>query len=109
MAIVGSSTTHPAFAVQGIPTAKYVTVHVRSDLQATTGIWLRGNHDPDFHYVIISEASHGYVNEFNGVTGSVTYTPDTGFHGTDSFTYLIRANGWPQTESNTATVTVVVK
>ncbi|MCU1432225.1 MAG: hypothetical protein JWP95_1330, partial [Actinotalea sp.] len=36
--------------------------------------------------------------------GSYTYTPDAGFSGTDTFTYLLTANGG----TDTATVTVVV-
>jgi hypothetical protein len=110
LAILAASTLTPVFAAasNSFPTAKDVTAHVRHDHESS-GNWLRGNHDPDSHYVITSQASHGYVNEFNGVTGSVTYTPDPGFRGTDSFTYLIRANGWPQTESNTAIVTIVIK
>ncbi len=42
----------------------------------------------------------------NGATGDVSYTPDPGFSGTDTFGYTIKDNGG--VTSNTATVTVTV-
>ncbi|HKI20425.1 MAG TPA: peptidylprolyl isomerase [Isosphaeraceae bacterium] len=63
-------------------------------------------------YDLISQPSHGTVSNFDGVTGTLTYTPDPGYLGTDSFQYLATATG-PNTSaapaiSNPATVTLAV-
>ena len=63
-------------------------------------------------YTLTSLPSHGTVSNFNASTGTFTYTPQSGYLGTDSFGYLVTANG-PNTAaaaatSNPATVTVNV-
>jgi len=52
----------------------------------------------------LTQPSNGAAT-LSGDSKTVTYTPDTGFHGTDSFTYT--ANNGTE-ESNVATVTVTV-
>jgi hypothetical protein len=61
---------------------------------------------------LTSLPSHGAVSNFNASTGTFTYTPQSGYLGTDSFGYLVTANG-PNTAAgaatgNPATVTVNV-
>ncbi len=63
-------------------------------------------------YDLISQPSHGTVSNFNGSTGTLTYTPDPGYLGADSFQYVVAATG-PNTSaapaiSNPATVTLSV-
>ena len=53
---------------------------------------------------IVDQPTHGFVT--NHADGTVTYTPLSGFIGTDTFTYTVRDDDGA--ESNTATVTVVV-
>jgi hypothetical protein len=56
-------------------------------------------------YSIVSEPSHGSLGTINQATGQVAYTPNTGFTGSDSFTYqATSANG----TSATATVSLTV-
>jgi hypothetical protein len=54
----------------------------------------------------------GTISNFNSSTGSLTYTPNPGFTGTDTFQYVVIANGpnssAPPATSNPATVTVAV-
>lgn len=52
---------------------------------------------------LIDDVQNGTLT-FNG-DGSFTYTPDTNFHGTDSFTYRARDGN---ADSNVATVTITV-
>jgi hypothetical protein len=103
-----------------------VTVIVSSDLapptvahddQAVTPvnapvtIDVLANDDPQFGdllpqtVTVLSAPSNGQA-AVNGQTGAITYTPNAGFVGTDTFTYsvLIDEGG----ESNPATVTVTV-
>jgi hypothetical protein len=56
-------------------------------------------------YALADPPQHGSLSGFDANAGEVTYTPDVGFHGSDSFTYTaMSANG----ESDAAEVTVDV-
>jgi cyclophilin family peptidyl-prolyl cis-trans isomerase len=64
------------------------------------------------NYTLTSLPSHGTVSNFNASTGTFTYTPQSGYMGTDAFQYQVTATG-PNTSaagatSNPATVTVGV-
>jgi hypothetical protein len=70
-----------------------------------TGV-LANDNDPDgdlLQAVLVDDVANGVLN-LNG-DGSFTYTPATGFNGTDTFTY--RAND-ATVESNLATVTITI-
>ncbi len=54
---------------------------------------------------IVAQPSNGTVN-VNSISGAVTYTPDSGFFGTDQFTYTV--NDEDGTTSNVATVNITV-
>ena len=71
-----------------------------------------GPDQPMLGYTLISAPSHGTISQFNSGTGSLVYTPDPGFTGTDSFQYAVQASG-PRLApdappSNPATVTITV-
>jgi predicted outer membrane repeat protein len=70
-----------------------------------TPITLSCSGDP-FVYNIVSPPSHGTLTGFDNLTGDVTYTPNGGFTGTDSFTYDAK-NG--PLESTPLSVTFSVK
>jgi hypothetical protein len=57
-------------------------------------------------YSIVKKPGHGTVKITDANKGTFTYTPSSGFTGTDSFTY--KANDG-SLDSNTATVTVTVQ
>ena len=40
-------------------------------------------------YAVVSPPSHGSLSGLNGRTGSITYTPNPGYHGSDSFSYVV--------------------
>jgi hypothetical protein len=52
----------------------------------TTPITLDCAGDP-FVYSIVSPPTHGSLSGFDAMTGDVTYAPNAGFTGTDSFTF----------------------
>ncbi|MGH2961169.1 MAG: Ig-like domain-containing protein, partial [Solirubrobacterales bacterium] len=56
-------------------------------------------------FAIARQPAHGQISGLNAATGGLTYTPDAGFNGTDTFTY--RASN-PGATSNTATATIEV-
>ncbi len=56
-------------------------------------------------YAIVYSSTHGSLGILHQYTGQVSYTPDAGFSGSDSFTYRASsANG----TSNTATAQITV-
>jgi hypothetical protein len=56
-------------------------------------------------YAIASQPPHGSISGFNASTGKLTYIPDAGFRGTDSFTF--RASN-PGATSSAAKATITV-
>ncbi len=63
-------------------------------------------------YTLLSQPTHGKITNFNSSTGTLTYTPNTGYGGLDSINYQVTATG-PQTTpattvSNPGTVTLGV-
>jgi WD40 repeat protein len=65
-----------------------------------------GGYDGDgdaLTFSIVDNPSNGSVSITDTSTGAFTYTPNTNYNGTDSFTYKVTANS---EDSNTATVTI---
>lgn len=56
-------------------------------------------------YIIVSQPTHGKVKLDNATTGAYTYTPDSGFSGSDGFTFKA-SDG--TNDSNTATISITV-
>ncbi len=56
-------------------------------------------------YAILAPPSHGTLSALDSAGGTVTYAPDSGYAGTDSFTYRATNAGG---DSNAATVTITV-
>ena len=46
-------------------------------------------------FSIVSQPSHGTITEFDPATGTLLYTPATGFNGPDRFLYTVRDTGAP--------------
>ena len=61
-------------------------------------------------YSLASQPTHGTITGFNAATGALTYTPNSGYTGADSFTYSVtNIGGTPSTlAGNTATVSLTV-
>jgi cyclophilin family peptidyl-prolyl cis-trans isomerase len=61
-------------------------------------------------YILDTSGTLGTVSEFNAATGTLIYTPPTGFVGTDTLTFNVRQIGEPGSglESADATVTFTV-
>ncbi|HEY8359272.1 MAG TPA: Ig-like domain-containing protein, partial [Ramlibacter sp.] len=52
----------------------------------------------------VTQGAHGTVTVLDAVAGTVLYTPDPDWHGTDTYTYTVTSGG--VTETATVTVTV---
>ena len=76
---------------------------------------LGNDYDPDFPsndidpatVAIVADVAHGSTG-VNPVTGDVTYTPNAGYLGPDSFTYTVDDDFSPPATSNVATVTITI-
>ena len=90
------------------PVASNVNVETSQDTSKV--ITLLGT-DPDtgdkITYHIVSAATSGSTSSIDQTTGKVTYTPNKGFLGPDSFTYKVTDLGGA--DSNIATVGITVK
>jgi hypothetical protein len=94
----GTNTSSPATVtlkvVPGVPTANAQTVDVTENKAIT--ITLTGT-DPDspalpLTFAIATGPTHGSLGNLDTTTGTITYTPDANYHGTDSFTFTV-SNG----------------
>ena len=99
-----SNTATITINVVGKPTANNQSVSVPHN--SATAITLTGS-DPNsparnLTYTITTNPTHGTLS---GTAPNVTYTPTSGYHGSDSFTFTVN-NG--VVTSNTATVSVTV-
>jgi hypothetical protein len=56
-------------------------------------------------FSVVSGPAHGTISGLDAAAGTLTYTPEAGFNGTDAFTFAVRNPGGP---SNTATATIEV-
>ncbi|HEV3081246.1 MAG TPA: Ig-like domain-containing protein, partial [Gemmataceae bacterium] len=78
-------------------------------LNTAANITLTGS-DPQgqtLSFTISANPGHGTLSGFNASTGAVTYTPDTGFVGTDTFQFTVTNTS--NLTSSAATVSVAVK
>ncbi len=92
---------------------------VTTSLDTATTVTLNGQGtfpvtgvNQDLSYALLSQPAHGTVSNFNAATGSLTYTPNPGYSGSDTFQYDVTSAG-PNTTakavtSNAGTVTVTV-
>jgi hypothetical protein len=64
------------------------------------------NGDP-FTFIVASNPSHGTLSEFDGSTGAVTYTPASGYTGSDSFQFKVSDTA-TNLSSSAATVSITV-
>jgi Cadherin-like domain/Bacterial Ig domain/Calx-beta domain len=91
-----------------------VTVTVTAPQAPPTSLWTATNtavdvtvldmaFDPDGETLAVSAITQGTHGSVVNSSGTLTYTPDTGFTGQDSFTYTVE-----DPEGNTATNTITV-
>jgi cyclophilin family peptidyl-prolyl cis-trans isomerase len=125
---VGSYSGPTDPSINFVPFANPTTANVAQS-QATTVTLNGASGYPDttattaLTYSLLSQPAHGTVTNFNPTTGTLTYTPNPGFLGTDTFNYQVTAapptgggaavnngpNGSPvSTTSNPGTVTITV-
>ncbi len=100
------SVTVTVTATNDAPTASDQSVTILQD--TPIDITLTGSDvDGDLiTFAIVAGPSSGALSNFDSATGSVTYTPNGGFFGSDSFTFHVNDN---LVDSNTATISITVE
>ena len=94
--------------VNDSPDAVNDTAPTTSNTAVTVPV-LGNDSDPDSPALVVTAVSdppHGTA--VNNLDGTVTYTPDAGYSGPDSFTYTITDGGLPIPRTDTATVSITV-
>ena len=91
--------------VNDAPVADDDAVSTNEDVTVTYAV-LGNDGDPEGDSFKVNSATDGASGTVTiNPDGTLTYTPDSDFNGTDSFTYTIE-DGWGETHSATVTVTV---
>lgn len=95
------------FAFPGVPTAnaQSKTVLFNSSANSITLTGLHNGGTGAFTYRLVTAPSHGTVSGLPNSTGLVTYTPTSGYAGSDSFTFTVTDSGGT---SSAATVSITV-
>jgi kumamolisin len=88
-----------------VPTAQNGSVTTTEGQSVSGTLSASASGNPALTFQIVTQPSNGTVTLTNAATGAFTYTPNSGFTGTDSFTFDASDSGGT---SNTATETVTV-
>jgi cyclophilin family peptidyl-prolyl cis-trans isomerase len=98
------------FKPLGSPVNQTIPVGTASTVQLAGNTINPNNPAVSIQYSIVTQPQHGTISNFNASTGALTYTPNAGFTGTDSFTYHVtNLGGTPSPlPGNTAPVNLTV-
>ncbi len=84
------------------PTASDLTISTRIDTEVQITLAGSDADGDELTYAVATEPQNG---TFSGTAPNLTYTPNTGFSGSDSFTYTV-SDGKLQSDSATVSITV---
>jgi len=90
----------------GVPTASNGSVSTTAGTAANGTLSASDSDGDSLTFAVVTAPAHGTVTIVNAATGSFTYTPASGFSGSDSFTF--HATDSASQVSNTATESVTV-
>ena len=100
-----SITVNPATPVNTPPVAKAQSVTTNRDTAASINLDATDKDGDSLTYSLTSSPNHGSLSSFDKNTGTVVYTPKSGYTGNDGFTFT--ANDKSST-SNSAKVSITV-
>jgi 6-phosphogluconolactonase (cycloisomerase 2 family) len=90
---------------EAAPTCRNLAAKVSKNDRAALRLRCNDSDGDAVAYRIVRRPAHGSTSNLNTATGRLTYTPDRGFYGRDSFRYAGTARG---VSSSAATVTLRV-
>ncbi|HEY8358775.1 MAG TPA: tandem-95 repeat protein, partial [Ramlibacter sp.] len=83
------------------------TATVAEDRSVTSSVLGNDSFEATPTLTAVTNGAHGTVTIVDAAAGTVLYTPDANFHGTDSYTYTVTSGGVTETATVTVTVTPV--
>ncbi|HEY8357387.1 MAG TPA: Ig-like domain-containing protein, partial [Ramlibacter sp.] len=102
-----TSTQVISLVVTPVVDAANNAVSVAEDGSVTTPVLLNDSFEATPSITAVTNGAHGTVTIVNAAAGTVLYTPDPNFHGTDTYTYTVTSGGVTETATVTVTVTPV--
>jgi hypothetical protein len=102
-----TNVTH-TFAIVGPPTCADLATSLKANGSVPISLSCGGLVGVVLNYEIVSAPAHGVLTAIDQGAGSVTYVPQAGYAGPDSFTYRSTASNLGGGPSNTARVTITV-
>lgn len=103
-----TSTLTPALYFTGygpVPTCQTASATTSEGAQTSVTLSCAATYGGTPSYAIAAGPTHGTLGSINQATGQVTYTPNPGFSGSDSFTYT-GANSYGASTATTVAITV---
>ena len=99
-------TTNKNTAVNSNPVAKdqSITTNTDTDVEITLSATDKDNND--LTAAIVDKPRHGSLSSINQATGTITYKPNSGFDGSDKFTFKVNDG---KADSNNGIVSIRVK
>jgi len=98
-----ATVTITVLPVNDAPVADDVSAEAWVDRGVSITLSASDVENDDLTFTLVTDPAHGAVSNLDPAAGTLTYTPDAGYVGDDSFTYAANDG---QADSNVATVTV---
>jgi CshA-type fibril repeat protein len=104
----GNTSNVATITITVTPAGSDDTQTTNTNTPVTTNVLSNDPSGPSLDLTAVSDPPHGTVTIAGAATGTVTYTPDAGFAGVDSYTYTACVPGAVPALCTTQTVTVTV-
>ena len=84
------------------------TISTSEDVAVDSNLLTNDNFEGDEVITAVTQGTNGTVTIVDGAAGTVRYTPNADWNGTDSYTYTVTSGGVTETATVNVTVTPVV-
>ena len=99
-------TTNKNTAVNSNPVAKDQSITTNTDTEVEITLRATDKDNNDLTAAIVDKPRHGSLSSINQATGTITYKPNSGFDGSDKFTFKVNDG---KADSNNGIVSIRVK
>ncbi len=99
-------TTNKNTAVNSNPVAKDQSITTNTDTEVEITLKATDKDNNDLTAAIVDKPRHGSLSSINQATGAITYKPNSGFDGSDKFTFKVNDG---KADSNNGIVSIRVK
>ena len=99
-------TTNKNTAVNNNPVAKDQSITTNTDTEVEITLKATDKDNNDLTAAIVDKPRHGSLSSINQATGTITYKPNSGFDGSDKFTFKVNDG---KADSNNGIVSIRVK